>query len=373
MRLDLELFNLELLNTNRADLMRNRIMRYFSINKRWLKRLYFVWGLVLAVLFAILWQQVLTTNPSQRLIPDPIQVSQVNEPIQPIPLFINLDKKKVALGEKLFRDVRLSGDKKVACITCHRFDTGGADRKVRSLGVNGQLTQVNTPTVFNSAFNFKLNWDGISENLFINVNGALVNPIQMGGKWEKIIPMLQNSHDYAAAFAKAYPDGITKDNVSDAIATFEESLYTPNSRFDQFLRGNSNALTQKEKEGYNLFKDYGCVSCHQGINVGGNMFQKFGVMSNYFAEHGNVTKADWGRFNVTGQEKDRYVFRVPSLRNVELTPPYFHDGSARTLEQAVNVMVEYQLGRSLTSEQTNLMIQFLKTLTGEYQGKPLSQ
>ena len=357
-------------------------MRYFSINRRWQKRLYFAWGLLLAILMAILWQQVLTSNPSPLPTADSVQVSLVNEPIQPIPVHIDLNEKKVLLGEKLFRDVRLSGNKKVACISCHGFDTGGVDRKARSLGVNDQLTLVNTPTVFNSGFNFKLNWDGRHDNLLSHVDGALLNPIKMGGKWEEIMPMLQNSPDYAKAFAKAYPNGITKDNVRDAIATFEQSLYTPNSRFDQFLRGNSNALTQEEKQGYNLFKDYGCVNCHQGINVGANMFQKFGIMGDYFAEReasllakrdtvasrenpGKITEADWGRFNVTGQEQDRYVFRVPSLRNVELTSPYFHDGTAETLEQAIGVMAKYQLGRPLTSEQTNLIIQFLKTLTGD--------
>ncbi len=347
-------------------------MRYFSINRRSLKRLYVVWGLLLTILIAVLGRQFLSSKPSQVLIPESMPVSQVNEPIQPIPLHIDLDEKKVTLGEKLFRDVRLSGDKKMACISCHGFDTGGVDRMTRSRGVNGQFNLLNTPTVFNSGFNFKLDWDGKHENLFMNVDSPLLSPIIMGGKWEEIIPMLRSSPDYVKAFAKAYADGITKDNVRDAIATFEESLYTPNSRFDQFLRGKSNALTQEEKEGYNLFKEYGCVSCHQGINVGGNMFQKFGVMGDYFADRGNVTKADLGRFNVTGQEKDRYVFRVPSLRNVEITSPYFHDGTAETLEQSVNVMVKYQLGRSLKSEQLNLIIQFLKTLTGEYQGKPLS-
>lgn len=355
-------------------------MRYFLINRRSLKRIYIVWGILLTIVIAILGRQFLFSKPSQVLISDSVPISQVNEPIQPIPLHMDLDGKKVALGETLFRDVRLSSDKKVACISCHGLGTGGVDRKARSLGVKGQLSLVNTPTVFNSGFNFKLDWDGKHENLFTNVDSALLNPIIMGGKWEEIIPMLRSSPDYVKAFAKAYADGITKDNVRDAIATFEESLYTPNSRFDQFLRGNSNALTQEEKEGYNLFKEYGCVSCHQGINVGGNMFQKFGVMGNYYTvnkafpkdNRRNVTQADLGRFNVTGQEKDRYVFRVPSLRNVELTSPYFHDGTAESLEQALNVMVKYQLGRSLKSEQINLIIQFLKTLTGEYQGKPLS-
>jgi cytochrome c peroxidase len=355
-------------------------MRDFSINKRWLKWLYIIWAVVLAVAIAFLWQQVRMYRPSSLSITNLTPVNQVNEPIQPIPLHINLDEKKVVLGEKLFREVRLSGDKKTACISCHGFDTGGVDRKARSIGVYGQLTAINTPTVFNSRFNFKLNWDGRHENLLASVEGQLFSPTAMNGKWEEIARILQNSPDYVKAFAKVYPTGITKDNVMDAIATFGESLYTPNSRFDQFLRGNSNALIPEEQQGYNLFKDYGCVSCHQGINVGGNMFQRFGVLGDYFADRqaslkeyrGNVTKADWGRFNVTGQEKDRYVFRVPSLRNVELTAPYFHDGTAKTLEQAIAVMARYQLGRPLTSEQINLIIQFLKTLTGYYQGKPLS-
>lgn len=339
-------------------------MRHFSINRRWLKRLYLVWGVLLAVIVALLVRQVRSIYPSSLTLPQQRQASPINEPIQPIPLHIDLNEKKVALGEKLFRDVRLSGNQKRACISCHGFDTGGTDRMVRSPSINNQFTAVNTPTVFNSGFNFKLNWNGRDDNLFVNVDASIK---AMGGQWEKIIPLLQNSSDYVQAFAAVYPKGMTQDNVMDAIATFEESLYTPNARFDQFLRGNIKALTSAEKQGYNLFKDYGCVSCHQGINVGGNMFQKFGVLGHYFAKRGNVTKADWGRFNVTGQEKDRYIFRVPSLRNVELTPPYFHDGTAKSLQEAIAVMAEYQLGRPLTSKQIDLIIQFLKTLTGDYQ------
>jgi len=340
-------------------------MQHFSINGRWLKWLYLIWGVLLAVIVALLVRQVMRVYPSSLTFPNRVQASPVNEPIQPIPLHIDLDEKKVALGEKLFRDVRLSGNQKYACISCHGFDTGGVDRMARSPNSKGKFTAVNTPTVFNSGFNFKLNWDGRDDNLRVNVDSSIK---AMGGKWEEIISMLQNSPDYAQVFAKTYPDGMTKDSVMDAIATFEQSLYTPNSRFDQFLRGNSNALTPGEKQGYNLFKDYGCVSCHQGINVGGNMFQKFGVLGDYFADRGNVSKADWGRFNVTGQEKDRYIFRVPSLRNVELTPPYFHDGTAKTLEHEIAVMAQYQLGRPLTSEQIDLIIQFLKTLTKKYEG-----
>ena len=358
-------------------------MRYFLLNKRLLKRLYLIPVILLAVLVSFLWQQVQTPNPSKLLAPKLVAVSPVNEPIQPIPLHIDLDEKKVKLGEKLFIDPSLSKDKKIACVSCHSFDKGGADRRARSLDINGQLSTVNTPTVFNSGFNFRLNWDGKDENLFTNVDTSLLSSRTMGATWEEVLSMLQNSPTYPKAFAKVYSDGITEDNVRDAIATFEYSLHTPNSRFDQFLRGNTQALTESEKEGYNLFKVYGCVSCHQGVNVGGNMFQKFGVTGDYFAvskaslkknkNRGNITKADLGRFNVTGNEKDRYVFRVPSLRNVELTSPYFHDGSTETLENAIAVMAEYQLGRPLSSEKINLIIQFLKTLTGEYKGQPLSR
>jgi cytochrome c peroxidase len=162
-------------------------MRYFSINRRSLKRLYIVWGLLLTILIAVLGRQFLSSNPSQVLIPESMPVSQVNEPIQPIPLHIDLDEKKVTLGEKLFRDVRLSGDKKVACISCHGFDTGGVDRMTRSRGVNGQLTMVNTPTVFNSGFNFKLIGTGRGENLVASVEGHLLSPTVMAGKWKRLL------------------------------------------------------------------------------------------------------------------------------------------------------------------------------------------
>ena len=158
--------------------------------------------------------------------------------------------------------------------------------------------------------------------------------------------------------------------VRDALATFERSSSTPNSRFDRYSRHDSGVLTAREQEGYKLFKSFGCASCHQGVSVGGNMYQKLGVMAPYFTDRGHITKADWGRFNVTGDERDMYMFKVPSLRNVELTAPYFHDGSAATLEDAVRMMAEY-LGRHLTDQEVELIVEFLKTLTGELDGKPL--
>jgi cytochrome c peroxidase len=193
----------------------------------------------------------------------------------------------------------------------------------------------------------------------------------MNSSWEEIIPKLKKNSEYQAIFDRLYKDGITEDNIKNAIVTFEHSLVTPNSRFDKFLMGDKNALNSEEKQGYDLFKEYGCVSCHQGVNIGGNLFQNFGVIGDYFKDRGNLTKADLGLFNVTGKEEDCYFFKVPSLRNISLTPPYFHDGSAKTLEQAVRVMGKYQLGRQLSQNDTDLIIKFLNTLNGEYQGKGL--
>jgi cytochrome c peroxidase len=294
------------------------------------------------------------------------------EPIQPIPLHIELDPKKVALGEKLFHDPRLSHDNSLACASCHNLATGGADHKVRSLGRQGAEGPINTPTVFNSGFNFRQFWDGRAATLEEQMDGPVHNPKEMGTNWREIVGKLKNIPEYVTAFTALYRDGLQPSNIKDAIATFERALYTPNARFDKYLRGDTNAITAAEKAGYELFKSVGCIACHQGIGVGGNMFQVFGVLQNYFADRGNITQADLGRFNVTGDAQDRHVFKVPSLRNVAVTPPYLHDGSVDQLEEMVAVMAKYQLGRTLPPEETELIVMFLKTLTGEYKGTLLT-
>jgi cytochrome c peroxidase len=300
--------------------------------------------------------------------------SQVQEPIQPIPLKIALNSSaKVALGKKLFQDVRLSSNNQVSCMSCHHLNAGGADSVAQSVGVNGVVGEINSPTIFNVQFNFRFNWDGEFESLADHLTALLPNPQTMASSWDVLVQKLQQIPDYAQTFAKIYPEELTQATLTDAIVSYESSLFTPNSRFDKFLRGDSNALTADEQEGYQLFKAYGCVSCHQGMNVGGNMFQRFGVIGDYFADRGNITSADLGRFNVTQNPDDRHVFRVPSLRNVALTAPYFHDGSAETLEEAIAIMAKYQLGRPLAKEQSDRIAQFLRTLTGEYQGKPLER
>lgn len=291
-----------------------------------------------------------------------------NEPIRPIPLSVSTDTRRTELGRRLFSDPLLSADGTVACATCHLLPKGGADRSALSRGIKGAEGSLNAPTVFNARFNFRQFWDGRAASLEEQVDGPLLSPKEMGTTWEQALAALRAAPVYSRAFREAYPDGITRENVRNALAEFERSLVTPNGRFDRYLRGEEGVLTAAEKSGYRKFKDYGCVACHQGVNVGGNMYQRMGVMRDYFAERGDLTQADFGRFNVTRDEADRFTFKVPSLRNIEHTAPYFHDGSAETLEAAVVVMSSYQLGRSLPAEDIEELVQFLRTLGGEVPG-----
>lgn len=298
-----------------------------------------------------------------------VSAAPLNEPIKPIPDSLRVPPKKAEIGQLLFRDPRMSANRAVSCATCHDFSRGGADGASHSPGFAGKLTPVNTPTVFNAALNFKQMWDGRADSLEAQIDAVIENPTVMGSKWADVVGWISKDEKYAGSFANTYKDGVTKANIIDAIASYERTLITPNSRFDKYLKGDANAITEVEKSGYQKFKQYGCVACHQGMNVGGNMFQTFGAMGDYFKNRGQETKADLGRYNVTKQESDRHVFRVPSLRNVALTAPYFHDGTAKTLEEAVDVMFKYQLGRSAPKEDKDHIIQFLRTLTGQVNGQ----
>lgn len=293
------------------------------------------------------------------------------EPILPIPLGQSFDVRKVALGKRLFHDPMLSRDRSVSCASCHSLQQGGVDGRSRSIGIGGETGPINAPTVFNAGLNFRQFWDGRAESLESQVDGPLQAPAEMGATWDEVITRLRREPSYAAEFKAAYPDGVRRENVKDAIAEFERSLITPNARFDRYLRGETALLTPDERAGYAKFKNYGCISCHQGVNVGANMFQRMGAIGDYFADRGDITTVDFGRFNVTGNEADRFFFKVPSLRNVAVTPPYFHDGSAPTLEAAVAAMAKYQLGRTLPAEDLADIVKFLRTLTGEYEGQPL--
>ena len=229
----------------------------------------------------------------------------------------------------------------------------------------------NTPTIFNVSLSATLNWDGGANDLAEHAERVLLNPGLMNATWPHLLATLQADASYVTAFGAAYEAGLTQANVLDALASFERSLLTPNSRLDRHLRGERNALTAREQEGYRLFRSYGCATCHQGINVGGNMYQRFGVFSEMGAGAPGMP-VDLGRYYVTGAPQDHQAFRVPSLRNVAVTSPYFHDGRDRTLEGAVERMARVQLGRTLSQEETRLIVQFLHSLTGEYRGRPVA-
>ncbi len=287
------------------------------------------------------------------------------EPVQPIPVQTTGGTPLVALGRRLFEDTRLSHDNTISCASCHGLDKGGTDQRAHSVGIHQALGGVNAPSVFNSGLNFKQFWNGRAETLEDQVEGPTQHPKEMGSAWPEILQKVGADARYQTDFRALFADGVQRENIKSAIAAFERALTTPNAPFDRYLRGDSEAINAAAKQGYKLFKDYGCASCHQGVNVGGNMFARFGVMADYFAYRGNVTEGDYGRWSVTHREQDRYVFRVPSLRNVALTYPYLHDGTAPTLDAAIQMMGTYQLGRYIEPGDAAKLAEFLRTLTGE--------
>jgi cytochrome c peroxidase len=295
-----------------------------------------------------------------------MQVGDDERAILPIVPIAGLDPSRVALGRRLFHDTRLSRDGSLSCASCHGLDSGGVDGRRFSVGIDGAVGGVNAPTVLNCALNFRQFWDGRAGTLEEQAAGPIQNPAEMGATWEQVIPALAADAGYAESFRQLYPgEGISAASVTSAIATFERSLTTGGSRFDRYLRGERGAINEDEEAGYHLFMSLGCISCHQGMNVGGNLYQRFGVMGDYFADRGNPTTADLGRYNVTHREADRNVFKVPGLRDVARTAPYFHDGSVRSLAKAVVTMARYQLGTKLSSQEIDQIVQFLGCLGGE--------
>lgn len=295
------------------------------------------------------------------------------EPITPIEAEPRPDTDKTALGERLFHDVRLSGGNDVSCASCHQLALGGDDGLDRSLSPSGTALEFNSPTVFNVSLNFRLNWRGNFRTLEEQNEAVLLDHTLMNTSWQELLPKLNADADYARRFARVYGGPPDRASVLDALAAFQRSLTTPNARFDRYLRGEHAAITAEEARGFELFKSYGCSACHQGANVGGNLFQRFGIFADPFAEGGGSRRADLGRFAITGRESDRRVFRVPSLRSVAVTAPYFHDGRTASLNDAVRIMARSQLGRELTEREIRAIVKFLRTLTGEYRGRPLDR
>ncbi len=293
-----------------------------------------------------------TAALSNAATPEPIQRIKAAKPAKP---------GMAELGKKLYFDPRLSKSGVISCNSCHNLSLGGTDNLKTSIGHNWQKGPINAPTVLNSSMNVAQFWDGRAKDLQAQAGGPIANPGEMAFTHELAVDVLQSIPGYVAEFKKVFgSDKVDIDKVTRSIAAFEETLVTPNSRFDKWLAGDKHALTKDELAGYKLFKDSGCVACHNGPAVGGNSFQKMGVVAPYKA-----TSAAEGRVAVTGKDADRFNFKVPTLRNVELTYPYFHDGEAATLSQAVDTMARIQLGKTFSAGENAKVVAFLKTLTGD--------
>lgn len=284
-----------------------------------------------------------------------------NQMITPIPDSIPYNKEKAMLGKQLYMDTTLSADGKVSCNTCHDTKTFGVDNQVFSTGINGVMdTPFNSPTTFNAAFNFVQFWNGRAKDLADQARAPFTNPQEMGLNDEaEVIKIIEQNPDYEAKFKKIYGE-INMDNIADAIAEFEKTLITPNAPFDRYQKGDENAISEAAKRGWNAFKTNGCVACHQGQNIGGTMYQKIGIFEPY------PNQENLGRYEITKVESDKMVFKVPSLRNIAKTAPYYHDGSIPTLDACVQFMAYYQLGKFLDQQTVEDIVAFLESLTGEY-------
>ncbi len=272
-----------------------------------------------------------------------------------------LDQHKVQLGKLLYFDPRLSRSGYISCNTCHNLSLGGVDNLPKAIGHQWRQVPVNTPTVLNSRYNFAQNWDGRSKDLQAQIEGPVTVPVGMASTHKLVTDVVSSIPDYKQAFKRIYrTEAITFDHVTDAIATFEETLVTPDSAFDRWTQGDKSAMTPQQQRGYDLFKETGCMNCHNGPAFGGTGFQKMGVVKPYKTESKAV-----GRFKQTKNPADKFVFKVPLLTNIELTYPYFHDGAVWSLEEAVSIMADIQLNKQLSQQEVSDITAFLKALTGK--------
>jgi cytochrome c peroxidase len=291
-------------------------------------------------------------------VPQPLEPSQEansiisEEPITPVPEPRPVDALKARLGERLFGDPRLSRDSSRSCSSCHDLSTNGASKESHDNSFDGSNLPLNTPTVFNAALSFRFGWEGKIRTIESDVTASLQSAQIMGADIAEIAEKLDADSGLRHEFVAAYGRGPDAQNIVDALASFQRTLVTPGSRFDRWLAGDAGALSAEEEDGYRLFKSLGCVSCHQGVNIGGNLFQRHGI------------------FHPLASPKPE-LLRVPSLRNVATTPPYFHDGSTATLDEAVRKMGMAQLNSTLTDQQVSAIVAYLRTLTGKYRGVPV--
>lgn len=303
-----------------------------------------------------------TTTDSLRAM-TPLESKRPDEPIKPIAIPQIDSPAMVALGQKLWFDTRLSKSSGLSCNSCHNLAMGGSDNMPTSIGHKWAEGPINSPTVLNSGLALAQFWDGRAKTLQEQAGGPIENPLEMASTHEHVVQVLNSIPAYQDEFKAVfsdYTDAITIEQVTKALASFEDTLVTPNSRFDKWLAGDDNAITEQELRGYQTFKTSGCVACHNGELLGGTSFQKFGVFEQYTTK--NLAE---GRYGVTGNPDDKMKFKVPTLRNIELTYPYFHDGQVNSLEEAVKIMGKIQLNKDFTDEELADVVAFLKTLTGE--------
>ena len=292
----------------------------------------------------------------------------VGDTFEALPTDAVIDRERMLLGRSLFFERALSGDETVSCATCHMLTHGGAEPRAVSTGIRGQSGPINAPTVFNSEFNFVQFWDGRAADLSEQAAGPVTNPIEMGGDWEVILGRLRAHDEYPARFSAVFGEegeAVTQEHVIAAIVEYERYLQTP-APFDRWLGGDDDALTEAQQNGLRAFVAVGCTTCHSGRNVGGDSYQQLGLVNNYFERRGGrITEADLGRFNVSSDEADRHKFKVPTLRNITLTAPYFHDGHEADLGDAVRTMAYVQLGQEPDEATVDSIVAFLGALEGE--------
>ena len=298
-----------------------------------------------------------------------------NEPVEVIPDCIETNPAKVALGKKMFNDTRISLDNTISCATCHVLEDGGADHADErvSEGINGLQGTVNSPTVFNAVFNIDQFWNGRAHTLAEQAAAPPINPVEMGDQtWEQIIERLSQDASLVAEFKAIYPEeGLTEATVTDAIEEFEKTLITPNDKLDRYLKGDKNAMSAEELAGYQAFKANDCATCHYGKTLGGQSFELMSKYGDYFADRKQsrpeiaYNDDDNGLFGFTGKAEDMHKFKVPNLRNISKTAPYYHDGTIESLEEAVSLMFHYELGKTATDEQVASITTFLIALDGK--------
>lgn len=293
-----------------------------------------------------------------------------SEPISPLIPFEGLQPEVVLLGEKLFHDPALSRNGKIACASCHEIEKGGADGRAVPVGFDDKPGMLNTPSVLTAALNHTQFWDGRADSLEEQVDSPIKNPIEMNSDWPRVLKFLRNNRRYNDAFVAHMGGEPTEALVRTALATYQRALLPVGSPFDQWLQGDESALSSDAYAGYHLFKKMNCINCHNGENVGGHIYQPLGKVKDYFTSIRPATERDYGRFNVTQNPEDKFVFRVPSLRNVELTAPYLHDGSVPTLRDAVEIMIEYQVGLEANPEDVRRIVLFLESLTAKAPAMP---